>query len=137
MKQKLAVPAFKSEAEEAEWWYKNRARLDKDFVAAAKKGKLKRFDQATLKLRLGMVTIRVPFECRLRARYTQASNKFHESFAYDLDFSVAGCSVNAASVGPDVPRGSRLGPEGLNTLELSVFASKIRPRKPDCISSQF
>ena len=49
MKKKLTIPAFKSEAEEAEWWYRNRARLDKDFVAAAKKGKLKRLDQITLK----------------------------------------------------------------------------------------
>src|ERR1039458_10190774 len=47
MKQKLAMPAFKSEAEEAEWWYKNRTRLDKDLVEAAKKGKLKRLDRAT------------------------------------------------------------------------------------------
>jgi len=28
MKQKSVIPVFKSEAEEAEWWYKNRARLD-------------------------------------------------------------------------------------------------------------
>lgn len=51
MKQRPAIPAFKSEAAEAEWWYKNRASLDldKDFVEAAKKGKLKRLDQATLK----------------------------------------------------------------------------------------
>ena len=52
MKQKRVIPVFKSEAEEAEWWYKNRATLDKDFVDAAKKGKLKRLDQATLKARL-------------------------------------------------------------------------------------
>jgi len=49
MKQKLAIPVFKSEAAEAEWWYKNRARLDKDLLEAAKKGTLKRLDQATLK----------------------------------------------------------------------------------------
>jgi predicted DNA binding CopG/RHH family protein len=65
MKQKLALPAFKSEAAEAEWWYKNRARLDKDFLEAAKKGKLKRLDQATLKARLAVpksrvVSIRLP-----------------------------------------------------------------------------
>ena len=59
MKQKLAIPAFKSEAEEAEWWYKNRARLDKDLVAAAKKGKLKRLSQATLKARLAASKSRV------------------------------------------------------------------------------
>jgi hypothetical protein len=42
MKQRLVIPAFESEAAEADWWYKNRARLDEDFLEAAKKGKLKR-----------------------------------------------------------------------------------------------
>jgi predicted DNA binding CopG/RHH family protein len=65
MKQKRVIPAFKSEAQEAEWWYKNRETLDKDFVEAAKKGKLKRLDQATLKARLAasksrVVSIRLP-----------------------------------------------------------------------------
>ena len=65
MKQKRAIPAFKSEAAEAEWWYKNRARLDKDFIAAAKKGELKRLDKATLKTRLAasksrVISIRLP-----------------------------------------------------------------------------
>jgi predicted DNA binding CopG/RHH family protein len=59
MKQKRAIPAFKSEAEEAEWWYKNRARLDKDLVTAAKKGKLKRLNPATLKARLAASKSRV------------------------------------------------------------------------------
>ncbi len=65
MKQKRVIPAFKSKAEEAEWWYKNRARLDKDLVDAAKKGKLKRLDPATLKARLAasksrIISIRLP-----------------------------------------------------------------------------
>ena len=65
MKQKRVIPAFKSEAEEAEWWYKSRARLDKDLADAAKKGKVKRLDQATLKARLAasksrVVSIRLP-----------------------------------------------------------------------------
>ena len=51
MKQKRVIPAFKSESEEAAWWYKNRLRLDKDFAETAKRGKLKRLDQATLKAR--------------------------------------------------------------------------------------
>ena len=38
MKQKRVIPAFKSEAEEAEWWHKNRARLDKDRLEAASEG---------------------------------------------------------------------------------------------------
>jgi predicted DNA binding CopG/RHH family protein len=65
MKQKLVIPTFKSEAAEAEWWYKNRERLDKDLLEAAKKGKLKRLDQATLKSRLSapksrVISIRLP-----------------------------------------------------------------------------
>ena len=65
MKQKRVIPVFKSEAEQAEWWYKNRARLDKDLVEAAKNGKLKRLDQAALKARLAasksrVVSIRLP-----------------------------------------------------------------------------
>jgi len=65
MKQKPVIPVFKSEAAEAEWWYKNRRRLDKDLVAAAKKGKLRRLDPATLKSRLArsrsrVVSIRLP-----------------------------------------------------------------------------
>jgi len=65
MKQKRVIPAFKSEAEEAEWWYKNRVRLDMDLREAAKKGELKRLDRATLKARLAdskarVVSIRLP-----------------------------------------------------------------------------
>ena len=65
MKQKRTIPAFKSEAEESEWWYKNRARLDKDLVEAAKKANLKRLDKANLKARLAasrsrVVSIRLP-----------------------------------------------------------------------------
>ena len=59
MKQKCPIPAFKSEAEESEWWYKNRTRLDKDLLEAAKKGKMKRFDTATLKDRLAASKARV------------------------------------------------------------------------------
>ena len=65
MKQKHVIRAFKSEAEEARWWHKNRARLDQDLVDAAKKGKLKRLDQTTLKARLAasksrVVSLRLP-----------------------------------------------------------------------------
>ena len=65
MKQKHVIPAFKSVAAEAEWWDKNRARLDKDFLEAAKKGELNRLDQATLKASLTaskarVVSIRLP-----------------------------------------------------------------------------
>ena len=65
MKQKRVIPAFKTEAEEAEWWYKNRVQLDKDLVDAAKRGVLKRVDPLALKARLAgsksrVVSIRLP-----------------------------------------------------------------------------
>ena len=65
MKQKRAIPAFKSESEESDWWYKNRAGLDKDLVDSAKRGKLERLDQTALKARLAasksrVVSIRLP-----------------------------------------------------------------------------
>lgn len=49
MKQKRVIPAFKSESEEAEWWYKNRARLDKDLAGVEKP---KRLDAMTLRAQL-------------------------------------------------------------------------------------
>ena len=52
MKPSRTVPAFKAEAEEAQWWYKNRARLDKTLLVAAGKGELKRLGQRALKARL-------------------------------------------------------------------------------------
>jgi hypothetical protein len=65
MKKKRAIPAFKSEAAEAEWWYANRVGLDQELVNATTKGELKRLDQATLKTRLAasksrVVSIRLP-----------------------------------------------------------------------------
>jgi predicted DNA binding CopG/RHH family protein len=77
MKQKGVIPAFKSEAEESEWWYKNRGRLDQDLVLAAKKGKLKRLDQVALKARLSnsrVVSIRLPEDDIALARQ-QATQK--------------------------------------------------------------
>jgi predicted DNA binding CopG/RHH family protein len=56
MKQKRVTPDFKSESEEAEWWYKNRARLDKDLVEVKKP---KRLISATLKARLAASKSRV------------------------------------------------------------------------------
>jgi predicted DNA binding CopG/RHH family protein len=79
MKQERVVPAFKSEAEEAEWWFKNRARLDKHFLEAAKKGELKRLDRATLAARLSaskarVVSIRLP-EIDIELARRQAAQK--------------------------------------------------------------
>jgi hypothetical protein len=77
MKQKRVIPAFKSEAEEAEWWHKRRGRLDKDLVGVGKK--LRRLDQAALKSRLAasksrVVSIRLP-ETDLELARQQASQK--------------------------------------------------------------
>jgi len=79
MRQKRSIPVFKSEADEAAWWYKNRARLDKDLSAAAKKGGLKRLDQATLKARLAaskarMISIRL-LETDIRLARKQAAQR--------------------------------------------------------------
>ena len=79
MKPSGTVPAFKSEAEEAQWWYKNRARLDKALLEAAGKGELKRLDQRTLKARLAaskarMVSIRLP-EADIQLARRQAAQK--------------------------------------------------------------
>jgi predicted DNA binding CopG/RHH family protein len=63
---KRVIPAFASEADEAEWWYKNRRRLDADFQRAAKRGKLKTLDRKTLLARLASsktakaISIRLP-----------------------------------------------------------------------------
>ena len=45
--------------------------------------------------------------------------------------------LNAASVGPDSPRGRRLGPEGEKTVAVLMFGSIRTPTKQFCISSQF
>ena len=44
---------------------------------------------------------------------------------------------NAESVGPEFPRGSRLGPEGENRRAASIVGSIRTPMKQFCISSQF
>ncbi len=48
MKSKIRVPRFRTEGEEAEWWYRNRKRLDAELVEAARQGKLKHLDRETL-----------------------------------------------------------------------------------------
>jgi predicted DNA binding CopG/RHH family protein len=40
--EKRVLPEFKSEAEEAKWWFKNQDELDKDFAQAAAEGLLGR-----------------------------------------------------------------------------------------------
>jgi predicted DNA binding CopG/RHH family protein len=73
---KTKVPAFASETEEARWWYKNRARLDKAFEEAASKGKLKQLDRETLAARLAasrVISIRLPESDLARARQQAAA----------------------------------------------------------------
>ncbi|MBB5062035.1 hypothetical protein [Granulicella mallensis] len=40
--EKRILPEFKSEAEEAKWWFENQDELDKDFAKAAAEGRLGR-----------------------------------------------------------------------------------------------
>lgn len=47
-RKKRIIPAFATEVQEAEWWYKNRKALDKDFVKAARSGELKVLDSNAL-----------------------------------------------------------------------------------------
>jgi predicted DNA binding CopG/RHH family protein len=64
--QRRVIPTFTSEAEEAEWWYKNRRTLDADFQKSARRGTLKVLDRKTLVARLArskaakVVSIRLP-----------------------------------------------------------------------------
>ena len=76
MAKRRMVPRFKTERDEADWWYRNRDKIAKDFEQAAKKGELKRQDKATLRVRLAarVVTIRLPEEDIELARQ-QASKK--------------------------------------------------------------
>jgi predicted DNA binding CopG/RHH family protein len=78
-KQKRVIPAFKTAAEEAKWWYENRKVLDEDLVEASNMGRLKRLSQATLKARLAaskarVVSIRLPENDIVLAR-RQAAQK--------------------------------------------------------------
>ncbi len=58
------VPKFKTEKEEADWWYRNRQKIAEDLEQAAQKGELKPLDKATLRSRLAsrVITIRLPEE---------------------------------------------------------------------------
>jgi len=49
---KRVVPKFSTEAEEADWWYRNRARISRDLKAAAKAGELKVLTREALRQRL-------------------------------------------------------------------------------------
>lgn len=71
---KRIIPAFPTEAQEANWWHKNRKKLDKDLVEAARAGKLKVLDRKALRTRIArsktskVVSIRLPESDLERAR---------------------------------------------------------------------
>jgi hypothetical protein len=41
MNDRLEVPKFASEEEEANWWFENRAKLEEEFLEAARTGRLR------------------------------------------------------------------------------------------------
>jgi predicted DNA binding CopG/RHH family protein len=49
---KRIVPKHNSEAEEAEWWYRNRSRISRDLKEAAKAGEVKVLTKERLRERL-------------------------------------------------------------------------------------
>ena len=74
------VPAFSTEAEEADWWYKNRKKLDKVLAEAARAGELKVLDRKALMTRVArsraskVISIRLP-ESDIELARQQAAKK--------------------------------------------------------------
>jgi predicted DNA binding CopG/RHH family protein len=56
--EKLVIPKFNTEAEEAEWWYQNRDALAEEFELAGRKGGLN-FGSNALRRAKGDVLVRV------------------------------------------------------------------------------
>ena len=79
-RKKRIVPAFPTEAQEADWWFKNRRKLDKDLGEAARAGELTVLDRKTLLRRVArskasrVISIRLP-ESDLEAARLQAAKK--------------------------------------------------------------
>ncbi|MBI3895648.1 MAG: hypothetical protein HY313_06925 [Acidobacteria bacterium] len=77
---KRIVPAFATEAQEAEWWYENRKKLDKDLIEGAGSGQLKVLDRGMLAARLSRsraaktISIRLP-ESDLELARSQAASR--------------------------------------------------------------
>ena len=79
---KRVIPVFATEAEEAEWWYKNRNKHGKQLLAAVKKGeaqvltneKLRERIAASKKTPAPVVAIRIP-EADLALARKQAEQK--------------------------------------------------------------
>ena len=72
------VPRFRNKQEEAEWWDRNRAKLDLDFLEAAKKGRLQRLERERIKARITgatkVISLRLP-ETDLALAREQAARK--------------------------------------------------------------
>ena len=64
VKKQLNVPVFESEAEEARWWDRNRAAVEKEIRRRVKEGTALTLEQARAqaKTRLQPVTLRLPSE---------------------------------------------------------------------------
>ncbi len=81
-KPKRVVPAFATEAEEAEWWFRNRAKHGKQLLAAVKSGKAQVLTQEKLRERIAasgkapapVVSLRIP-EADLALARKQAEQK--------------------------------------------------------------
>jgi len=78
----IVVPKFATEAEEAEWWYRNRERHGKQFLAAVKSGQAQVLTKEKLQARLAVsrktpapvVSLRIP-EADLALARKQAERK--------------------------------------------------------------
>src|SRR5665213_4523757 len=75
----------------------------------------------------------------LENRSTVSNARTCPLYANERDYSISVYlrSFADCSVGPESPRGSRLGPDRLNTVSGLVWTSMITPMKQLLISSQF
>lgn len=68
----MKIPKFRTEKEEADWWFKNRGHLDAEFWKAARQGKVQRLTRKKLlartKAACKVVSIRVAREDLALAR---------------------------------------------------------------------
>src|SRR5215467_5029654 len=68
----------------------------------------------------------------------QTSSNLIQTLLRDADGFLGRHSyLSADRVGPEAPRGSRLGPDRENRLPASILGSTSTPTKQFCISSQF
>lgn len=76
MSKKLVVPKFRTEEEEADWWYANREKVSAAFIEAGRRGELNVVTKEQLRERMAArpVTIRLP-EADLALARKQAGRK--------------------------------------------------------------